>query len=387
MIPFKKIFLKNHTEQEIFSPISERQLESYYLDNNTQIKRIKEKLRESKKIQKCNISYPKIFLAIKNTNWEKFGLVDSWIGLGEIIHYDWGEKYDQNSPNWEKIKEEFNEELYQRVSIENKKKKIDIFFSYLSGNWVYPETIRKIGELDIITINISLDDALYFWGYKKKSGLSGNAEIAPFFDINITTQKSVDVAKYVFVGANALFMPPGANPQHFYSHSKYIRNIPISFIGQKYGIRGEIIQKLLENGIPIVTFGKGWDNGEISVTQMREIYSKSIINLGFGYIGKGTGNIGLKGRDFEVPMSGGLYITTYNKDLAYCYDIGKEIECYHDLHDLYQKINKYLTNTTLAKKIGSAGMEKAIKSHKWSDRFSDLLNILKNTYSYLSLIL
>ena len=71
----------------------------------------------------------RIFLAVKNVNWEKTGLVDSWNGIGELIHYDLSEKYNQYSVNWYKRDMKlFNNELLDNIENENKKKQINIFF-------------------------------------------------------------------------------------------------------------------------------------------------------------------------------------------------------------------------------------------------------------------
>ena len=44
-----------------------------------------------------------------------------------------------------------------------------------------------------------------------------------------------------------------------------------------------------------------------SQEKMLEVYNNSLVTLGFGYIGK-TNLVGLKGRDFEVPLTGTAYL-------------------------------------------------------------------------------
>ena len=111
---------------------------------------------------------PSVFIAVKNINWEKTGLVDSWKNLAPYIHWDWGEKYDQNSSDWEETgKPLFNQELLDRIFDAHKNSKINMFFSYLSGRWVYPETIGKIRKEGIFTVNLGFDDYHRFWGRKE----------------------------------------------------------------------------------------------------------------------------------------------------------------------------------------------------------------------------
>jgi hypothetical protein len=58
---------------------------------------------------------------------------------------------------------------------------------------------------------------------------------------------------------------------------------------------------------------------------MNEIYNRSLINLGFGFIGTTDKVKGLKGRDHEIPLAGNLCLTSYDPSLEEIYQIGTEI--------------------------------------------------------------
>lgn len=352
--------------------ISEKDLKRFFLSDEEQVRRVKNHIeRVGKKL--VNKEKPRVFVAVHHVNWEKHGLVDGWAEVADIIHYDWGDYFDQDAPDWhEKGKPAFNKELLRRYEQARREKPFDIFFSYLSGRWVYPETIDAIGKMGPITVNISFDDKLKFWGYREASGLSGNAEIAPMFDICITSQSSRDVCKYVAVNANPIFLPPGANPSAF-SLPPVSKDIQISFVGQCYGERLNIIEDLRSHGLPVQTFGKGWPTGELSLQEMKNVYARSLINLGFGYIGDSDTFVGLKGRDFEVPLTGGLYLTTYNPDLEDYFIIGTEIDCYRDNAELIDKAKFYLANPENALKIGAAGCVRCLRGHTWKSRFEFIL--------------
>jgi spore maturation protein CgeB len=75
---------------------------------------------------------------------------------------------------------------------------------------------------------------------------------------------------------------------------------------------------LKKHGIEVEAFGFGWSNGPLSTQEMVRMYSKSKINLGFGEITNLIDTYCLTGRDFEIPMSGGLYLTEYNPELERC---------------------------------------------------------------------
>ena len=339
-----------------------------------QICKIKEHLAKTGKTPRRK-EMLRIFAAVHHVNWEKYGLVDGWSEIADVIHYDWGTAFNQYAPDWHQAsKPAFNKELLRRVELTHHEKPIDIFFAYLSGRWVYPETIRTIGNMGLLTINISLDDVVMFWGLQEPGGLSGNAEIAPEFDFNITCQSSKDVLKYESVGARALFLPPGANPDAF-SPLPLPRDIPVSFIGQCYGARPQIIAWLREQGIEVQAFGKGWPSGELSFSDIIAIYSRSMVNLGFGFI-QDSFQTGVKGRDFEVPLMGGLYLTTYNHDLANCFNLGAEIDCYRSEAELLSKLYYYMEYPDVALKKGAAGRDRCLRDHTWTYRFKTILGVI-----------
>jgi hypothetical protein len=366
--------IKTRTRQP-YQPITDKGLEKYYINFEQQKNRIKVHLEKSHKNIPSN-KKPRLFVAIHDVNWELTNLVEPWNSIADIEHYDWGDKYDQYDPKWNEKKCIFCNELLDRVKDSHKKEHLDIFFSYLSGRWIYPDVISEINKLGIITINISFDDKLSFWGDKNKNGLSGNAEIAPAYDICITCQSSNDVSKYVYIGANPFFLPPAANPNTF-DFEETTKDIPISFVGQNYGRRSEAIDMLLKHGIPISVYGKGWPSGEIGFSEKQGTLSRTLINLGFGYVGDSNHIVGLKERDFEIPLTGGLYITTYNPDLEACYILGDEIECYKDYSELVDKAKYYLSHPEDAKRKGLAGRERVLKEHTWKKRFGMVTDLLK----------
>jgi spore maturation protein CgeB len=128
-------------------------------------------------------------------------------------------------------------------------------------------------------------------------------------------------------------------------------------------------------GVDVACFGAGWENGPLSDEEMVKLYSQTRINLGFAGVGHSKKLMCLKGRDFEVPMSGGLYLTQNNPELALVYDIGKEIVTYNDEQDCVRKIKWLLNHPNEIAKIQKAGRKRAMQDHSWEKRFDQLFNI------------
>ena len=373
-----RMFFKKK-ENEPQQLMSKREIARLAIPHEACVSRIKthlEKRRIAGEIGKIP-GRPKIFIAVKNCNWEKEALVDSWKEFAEVVHYDWGDSYDQYSSDWPIKRIAFCDDLYSRILKEHRKSPIHIFFSYLSGRWVSSDRIRDIRDLGIITINYDYDDTLKFWGFQEPSGLSGSGAIANSFDICISAQSESNIGKYIGVGANPLFLPSGANPVIYAASEPHShRSIEVSFVGQNYGRREEFIRFLRENGVAVVTKGVGWPDGPVGVLEMLEIFRKSLVVLGFGFLGESK-EVALKGRDFEVPMAGVAYLTTLNSDLQKYFTPNKEILFYKNKLELLKKTKFLINNPEIAFRIGRAARYRALQEHSWQHRWRFLLGLCK----------
>ncbi len=101
-------------------------------------------------------------------------------------------------------------------------------------------------------------------------------------------------------------------------------------------MRPILVNYLKKNGINVKCFGSGWEAGSLPSDEMIKIYSQTRVNLGFGYVGFSSDQC-LKGRDFEVPSCGAVYLTSYNENLPRVYKIREEIETYLDFKDCVKK--------------------------------------------------
>ncbi len=307
--------------------------------------------------------------------WEPHQIPPALTRLGPNTVFSLNERgFFPKNPDWPARRPALDRELFLFVLAEHRKHPIEVFVSYLSGWHVSPETIRAIGELGIITCAFHWDDRLSFRGRRVGGRWSGPAALAPAYDLNLTNA-SASLIKYFAEGGLACFWPEGANPEHF-------RPLPgpfehdVSFIGGCYGQRRGFIDYLRRGGVRVETFGPGWPRGPLPEPEMVAVYAKSRINLGFSGIGYSLKEHCLKGRDFEVPMCGALYLTSEQPDLHLVYEVGGEVLSYDGPGDCLEKIRYLLAHPDESAGIRQAARRRALREHTWEARFRKLFELL-----------
>jgi spore maturation protein CgeB len=384
---FNKIRSLFKSPPQPLSLFSDEEIDQHYIGPAEQRERIRNgvrRRRESGAILPSLPERPHVLMAGRGLKTSKAGWADSWRKFADVTIFDWGfadEGIDPYGPDWfEKGRPAFQRLLFHTVQTCNAQRHIDLFFSYLSGRWVSPQTIESISRLGIITVNITYDDTFSFWGDKTPDGgFTGDAAIAPFYDAYLSCQSERNVGKYILVGAKPLFMPPGADTNGQLSSATdptRHRTIAISFIGQKYGLRGKLVDKLRAQGLSVVTRGVGWPEGPASLDEMVRIFQDSLVTLGFGYIGNTT-RVGLKGRDFFAPLLGAAYLATYNEELASFFTADKEIVLWKHEKELLEKARFLIENPDMARTIGLAGRRRVQKDYLFEYRCKELLDCLR----------
>jgi len=309
-------------------------------------------------------------------NWEGTSLGPSLAAFGDVRHLDWRESVlaggkQPDNAGW---MEAMNEGLLRAAQAWAADRPFDIVFTYLSGEQVSPDSLEKLRSLGAPMVNLALNDKETFVGKVRNGHAAGARDICRHFDLCWTS--TIDaLEKYVVEGANPLYLPEGANPS---IHRPYDedKEYDVSFVGQCYGNRPEVIGRLREEGINVETFGPGWPHGPLTTEEMVRTWSRSRINLGFGGIMGHNATYCLKGRDFEVPMSGGLYLTEHHAELTPFYEIGREIVTYTGFNDLLGKIRWLLSDPDQAEMIRRAGRARALNEHTWEMRFDRVFRML-----------
>lgn len=316
-----------------------------------------------------------ILAVYRNFNWEDEALTPSLETFGMVRRYDWSGRFDAEGGEWHGgMKAAMNRDLLAWIRERAEAGEADAIFFYLSGEQVYPETMEAISHLGIPTVNLALNDKEGFVGRVRDGRAEGNRDICRWINLSWTSTGDA-VIKYCVEGGRPIYLPEGANPT---IHRPYDvgRTIDVSFVGQHYGNRPAVIDHLCRRGIAVEAFGPGWPAGPLPVEDMVKLYSRSRINLGFGGVEGHTDTFCLKGRDFEIPMSGGLYLTEDHPELARAYEIGQEIVTWRNPEDLAEKIFHLLAHPAEAEEIRQRGYERARRDHTWERRLEKVFGIL-----------
>lgn len=297
-------------------------------------------------------------------------------------------------------RDRMNEKLLETVW----QKKPDLCFFFLFGEEIKKETILRITQKSgSLTFNWFTDDHWRFYNFSKYYALL-------FHWVSTTDSQAKE--KYHKIGYKNVIKTQWACNHFLYKPSNLSKIYDVAFVGQPHGNRREIIEKIKKAGINVKCWGKGWPEGRISQEEMIKIFSQSKINLN---LTKSSGSIGfralasiflkkesneslkfvkpkywlgnfqsllakkreqIKGRNFEIPGSGGFLLTSDADNLTDYYQDGKEIVIYKNIDDMIDKIKYYLEYNKEREAVARAGYERTRRDHTYEKRFNNIFKIM-----------
>lgn len=251
--------------------------------------------------------------------------------------------------------------------------KVDVVFGQMWANYIDVKTLNDIREEGIPVVNVAMDDRLPEMWKECRNRPNGSVGLAKGVDLVLTTCSDV-LIRYAVLGVPAVFWPLASDPEVFRPGD--VRDIDVSFVGNKYGIRQELVDYLESRGIAVHAYGGGWERGPVEAEKVSEIFGRSKIVLGVGTVGHTRDVYTLKLRDFDATMSGALYVTHRNPDLTSLFTEGKEIECFTSFDEAERKVRYYLEHPDEAAAIGEAAAARARKEHSWNRRLDKVFSML-----------
>jgi len=237
--------------------------------------------------------------------------------------------------------------------------------------------LARIRGTGVPIINIAMDDRHSFHRAPLSDGSDGGvAGIVREITLGATAAPEC-VSWYRCLGTRAVFFPEASDPALF-KPSNLPKIHDITFVGANYGFRTRVVARLRRAGLHVTTYGSGWPEGRIDSEVIPELFARSRIVLGIGAILHCDDFHALKLRDFDGPMSGSLYLTQDNPDLSLIFQIGEEIDTWHDVPELISKCRQYLADEATRERIAGNGRIRVTTGHTWNHRFRSLLAHLDN---------
>ena len=275
---------------------------------------------------------------------------------------------------WPLVAREGNDKLVRQIRSVHETQGIDVVMvASLPGTFL-PESATEIRAIGLPVAGLWLDDLHSFHAHLGGTK-PGDCPLAALIDLHWTSTRECALW-YLVEGAAPLYMAEGGCPHLFNERPGTGYDYDVSFLGQRYGQRLSLIQRLRKRGLRVQCLGRGWEGGFVPLEQIAGVYAKSRINLGVGGVLHSMNVTCLKGRDFEVPMAGGLYLTSDSDELADWYRIGEEILCYRDVKECVDIARYYLGRPDAADRVRRAGARRARSEHTWEHRFRRLYEFM-----------
>lgn len=256
-------------------------------------------------------------------------------------------------------------------------RKPDIVLMQAWGRSFEIDKIKEFKEKkNLKFLNICLDDRLVYEAETPKNenydyGISGLNAIV---DLALVANPEI-VEWYLKENVPAIFFPM-ASSLKFYFPMNIEKKYDVGFIGNKYGYREELVNRLIEAGINVEARGTGWSAGRIKLEDNNKFFNECKIILGMGTVGHCKDFYTQKLRDFDATLSGGVYVTHKNKDLEELFIEGKEIILCRNIDEYIEKIKALLRDEEKLKEIALNAFKKASQSHTYEKRFIELFKFL-----------
>lgn len=365
LIAFKGIYQFVYIKKEIFFS----NLCASDIDNKEiAIQRLRNRQLDWKQINQT-----KVIAIFSINNWESL-LLEPLELIGHVTHITWPhiQQFFNTTQEWLIKKNELNLKIQHEFLSHYEEDKNILVFIYSSDFIISKETIQIIKKKNVIVVNFCWDDLLYFKG-KVKGQLVGVKNLCQWVDFDLTLSPEA-IPQYNRYKAPCFFWKglPIETSQPQFLLDNLIESISkdfyVLFIGSNYGWRYDFIQKLINKGIKVKCFGNGWPNGTLDEKQMELEIRRAPLTLGFAAVGYTKKITTIKGRDFEVPMLGGLYLTQHSEGLSTIYELNKDVLAYSNIDECYDKICYVIDNPKFAISVRLSGYKKSQKNNTWYSR-------------------
>jgi spore maturation protein CgeB len=302
--------------------------------------------------------------------------------LGPVTHFDYTalgfdlEELATTDRDAARKREQMLDRVLPALRAAHAIRPVDWVFCYGGGQDTSRPIIDAITqEFGVPTANMSLDDKQGWAGaYIAEGCRTGAVDITASFDLYMTSAR-VACEWHMVEGGRPIYMPEGFS-NATYCPDGSVQDIPVSFIGAAYGFRSSAVEYLRQHHVPIQPFGPGWNTRPVWGAEQVQVINRSVINLGMGGIEYSESLTNVKTRDFEIPgTGGGVYLTSFNPDLALHFNVGAEIACYRNRDEMLELCRHYLARPEEARAMAARARARCLREHRWLHRYLRMLEL------------
>lgn len=255
---------------------------------------------------------------------------------------------------------------------------INILFLYVSEFHINADCLSAFKLKNVIIVHFNWDDRLHYSSRHKNQSV-GVREVARMADLNLTMAIG-PMSRYVADGSAVFYWRGSKDWQRDEPIFPEIEINRVLFFGSRYGFRTELIDYLTRKGLPIDVFGSGWGTEFIAYESLAYKIPRYAMNLGISTIGYTRSLSCVKGRDIEVPIAGGLYLTNQSREIEQVYEPGTDILTYNSMDDCYRQACEVLLNPSDYAQVRRNGAIKA-QHFSWEARFQYLIELVASVSS------
>lgn len=314
-------------------------------------------------------------MAVPVVNWEPT-LMEHARTHGRCHHIDFeAREFFESKAKWQQYREANFAKLKVAFDAAYNERDTNILFLYLSEFHVEPERLAVFRLKNVVMVHFNWDDRLHYASRHKGQSV-GVRGVAKAVDFSLTMAVG-PLSRYVADDAAVFYWwgklaANGAVP-HSLPALEFNR---VLFFGSRYGFREELIGYLSRKGLPMDVHGSGWGTEFISYESLAHKIPRYALNLGVSTIGYTKGLSCVKGRDIEVPLSGGLYLTNHSREISQVYVPEREILTYKSMDNCYRQACEVLRNPSAFARVRENGAKKA-QLFSWESRFRYLIGLLQ----------
>jgi hypothetical protein len=154
----------------------------------------------------------------------------------------------------------------------------------------------------------------------------------------------------------------------------------VSFVGQKHGVRGDVINEFLRAGIKVHLFGHYWDgypdwHGRPSPQEMNMIFNQTKVNLNFRWTSRSPERGLVNGRSFELMGCGALMVATQHietDEFHKLYQPVFEFDEFHYVSNMIEAVKLWINDDTMREIVSTNAYQKR-EANLWTTRFKKFL--------------